>query len=102
MFESRSGNNSIELNDGTRDGIVLLDSLRVFFSKSPRKGKNIYIKKNAVTHPPMPRRFRATRKELTAQPPPSSISEFLNTEFLSDLDAHFSYLKSISGTLGQF
>lgn len=54
-----------------------------------------------MTHPPTPWRFRATRKELTAQPPPSSISEFLNTEFLSNLDAHFCYLKSISGTLGQ-
>lgn len=54
-----------------------------------------------MTHSPMPRRFRTTRKELTAQPAPSSISEFLNTEFLSELDDHFRYLKSISGTLSQ-
>lgn len=64
-------------------------------------GKKIYIKKNAMTHSPTPWRFRPTGKELTAQPPPGSISEFLNTEFLSNLDAHFCYLKSISGTLGQ-
>lgn len=53
-----------------------------------------------MTHFPKPRRFKATRKELTARPPPRSIPEFLNTEFLLDLDAHFCYLRSISGTHG--
>lgn len=75
-------------------GIVLLDSPRVFFLSHLGWEKRLYKEE---CHDSLSKAMEMQSSQKTVN---SSISEFLNSEFLFNLDAHFCYLKSISGTHG--